>query len=363
MESDEDIDDSKMEDEAYSKLVNALTEIIIFEDITYDDLNIFTGKLRVDFFDLLKGTNIHILSTFQANGEDENIFKLEIWYISENDLKDFYEINDEFTWYSNIFVPGKGMRTWSYDTDEDSFEEVSVLLKLPGREELENIITLEKQQLRIQKTKYRIACKNTLLERNSPIEVEKIFFNDFNCDRYSLGKLTKNFLDLKVGDNILVEWEDNLTFEDLTDYYPIIIYSISDFDRDMFHLLNEDYFWYQHIYVPGKKIGKYYYNYNEERIVKEEDTTPFFNKIIEDKILLSGLSLPLMFGSENNILYYGITLSEFYDIPKNYLLVILNGDNSTEKRLVYIPLHVGLEYGLSWFLPEICIVEKRSKII
>ena len=365
--ADNESEDDDDEEQNYQLLLTALSTILNIEQ-SFPSKAIL-GNLIVDYFELPADTYVYIIPIYRHYGEDENIFHLQIWYISNNNLIRFNEQNDSNEWYDNIFVVGKGRRVYTYDTEERFFYEIINVLNLPGRKELESKLIKGQVKADVETPFYEMFRENTSLSQifltegnincNFEFEVRRNKNLVNNYDKYTLGKLTEDFLDFSVGDNILIIWPDDVLDEDLddNDRYDIAIYSISDRSLDAFNLTNDEFYWYQKIYVRGKKYGDYYYDTSRDIFAK------YNTNVFENKIELSILSPTLRFTEDYLPVYYGITLSEFYEVPRNNLLVAFKTRAKNTFKLVYVPLEVGLEYGINWFIPEVCIVGKRTNTV
>ena len=374
------------ENDNYSRIIEALEPYLAFEeplidDSDYDDAfmdepefnhsHSILGKLKKNFLGIPQGTNIYIYLSYDNSYLDDSDdsdnemnddsdhdlepkyqnYELDIKYVSEEDVIEYYEEEPNKFWYENTFIPGMGYKNARFNSEEMKFSLIRDPSLLSGRKELESIITPERIEAEIEVSK-PIVTRDRLDRDKINIEYEKYMVKS---DIYTLGVLKEDFLDIEAGTNILIIWS-SMAFPNNLKRHTLNIYTISDFDRDMFDVVQDEYLWYQKVYVPGKKFIKCLYNKGNFSIL--EPSGELLEPSINHFVLSEESSL-----QSNNLIYYGITYSDFFDVPKDYLLVIAKTRISNKVALIYIPIELGLVYGYSWFDTSMCIIGKSYKFI
>lgn len=351
---------------AYSKMVTELEKYIDFEyPIGIDNTDVISpsllGILKEDFFDLEEGVNVYLVFKYPDNFGIFD-FKYEyiiiyVYYIFEMDLVDYIDKYGDELWYEDIFVVGKGSRSFKYIVNDNIFKP-HIITDLPGRQEVDDLIDQELIEAEIEVE--HPAISNGYFKRNDILTIEKVKNNDVLLDSYTLGKLQTDFLDIPAGFNILIEWPDKLSeldlYEDETEY--CYIFYISDDDMNKFHLSQRKYLWYQHVFVPGKEVITCEYSSEGNTLTKSTYKRDFFIENNE-KFVISENYANYFDDVDTQLLYYGITWEDFLIVPKNNLLVVRKTKNPKYYEFTFVDLNVGSEYGYEWYHPQICIIGKR----
>lgn len=336
-----------------------LTFVSIWEKSTSPYI---VGKLKQNFLRLPVGMNVSIFVTTEYDDPD---FILYVTYISQEDLDIYHKNGNKLSWYENIFVPGKLIRKCIFYSEDKRFDNLSATTDIPIRAKVEALIDIEKvnAEISLEAPYLKTKASQIYTNNNDKIVVKKRKIVA-DSEIYTLGKLKKDFLGIPSGYNILIEWDGGINYEDIEENGDSIsninidVYYISEEDKKKFHNSQNEHLWYQHVFVPGK-IYKSFTTHMEK--IYEHDKDPSFIKHCINHFLISEPIKTYQFNNPK-VLYYGITLSDFLFVPKNYILVMIDGPKYI--TFAYISAEIDIsQYGIGWFWSSICIIGKKYKCI